>query len=246
MPSSGNKVAMRPAFADNARRPLRHIPMNKIILTATALAAATALAQEAPAPATPRERNNYIAIGAAYQKLDYKVNGVNASESNGDVEDQGGITFDYGRYFGRSSLGMHEAGVNISIMTGTLTTEYGPGIPDDEMTLTEGSVSAYYNYNFQVANKTQIYVGPRLGFGSIMGEFDDGYDKTEADDQFVKYGIGIGVKQKFTDSFGITLGLEYSAYSDTKLAYDGAYSGYSEKFTDMSSTKVFISAAWNF
>lgn len=194
------------------------------------------------AAATPENPSldgaNYIAVGPVYQTLSYKINGVKADKNLGDVTRLLGLSFDYGRYFGRSSIGVHEAGVTFTGMSGDNT------YAGNKVTLTEGVLSAFYNYNFQVGQKTLIYVGPRLGVAAFDAELDfAGGGSGSGDGATTRFGIGVGVKQKFTETFGMTLGLEHAAYADFDMDYDSGFTG---KVTDASSTKVTLSFAWNF
>lgn len=209
------------------------------LLIAASACAAEPVAGSLPAPApVARERSNYMAVGPAFERVWYNLNGVAAKSADGDPTFLSGVNFEYGRYFGKSSVGTHEVGVSAAMLGGTEETPAGV-----DVTLVEVPVTAYYNYNFRVGESTTLFVGPRAGLVLVNLGLDGGvYDNDSDSDVAFKYGIGLGLKQQFSPRFGMTLGMDYSRYTDTDFRVVASRFSISE----MDSFKFYAAFAWTF
>src|ERR1043165_2554700 len=136
--------------------------MKKIIPTLIAVTAVTGLARaaETPAPVVEKSVQNYISVGPAIARASYKINGAKADGE--DPRNFFGPVFNYGRYFGESSVGVHELGVQVGLL--------GASEEASQVTTTviEAPVLAVYNYNFKLGETPRLYLGPRVGY-SIVG-----------------------------------------------------------------------------
>lgn len=218
--------------------------MKKLLTLGSALAlAAFAHADEAPAPvATPETPANYLSVGPAYARFNYNVTGTGVAPGTKRSRDFYGVVFNYGRYFGESSVGLHEIGVQAALM-GTQKKDNGT-----ILTAVEAPIVAVYNYNFKLGDSTKLYVGPRAGVTTIGLAVDNdttNFRESDTDIAF-KYGAGIGLKQQFTKLFGIAVGYEYSRTTDTSFHMSDSGSTFDAKLKDIDAHLVVISATWNF
>lgn len=216
--------------------------MKKILTLGSVLAlAAFARADETTAPVTtPEARANYISVGPAYARFDYKINGVKAGSD--DPRNFFGVVFNYGRYFGESSVGVHEFGVQAGVMGAS---EKNNGVI---VAAVEAPLVAVYNYNFKLGDSTRLYVGPRAGVTTLgLAVHDDNTNFRESDtDIAAKFGAGFGIRQQFTQLFGMAVGYEYSRTTDTSFHLSDSGTTYDAKLKDLESHLVVISATWNF
>jgi opacity protein-like surface antigen len=216
--------------------------MKKIIpaLIAVTTISGISHAAEAPAPVVEQSRQNYISVGPALARMSYKINGAKADGE--DPRNFFGPVFNYGRYFGESSVGVHELGVQAGLL--------GASEETSQVTTSavEAPVLAVYNYNFKLGDTTRLYLGPRLGYSIIGLAVDDdltNFRDSDSDLAF-KYGVGIGIKQQFNKRFGMAVGYEYSRASSTNYSFSDNGTTITAKLTDMSSHLVVVSFAWTF
>ena len=216
--------------------------MKLAILALVSLASAGFVRAEEPVPVVvPPSDNggsNYISVGPTYGR-------ANFSDTAGlpsDLKNFYGVTFNYGRYFGESSVGVHEVSVQAAALgaydkSGSVRT-----------TLGEAPVLASYNYNFKLGDTTKLYIGPRVGFAVTTLGIDDhsnDFDQIDSDVAF-RFGAGIGIRQRFTAHFGMAIGYEYSRTGSTSysLSDSGTTINASLGHSDMHA--LVISAAWEF
>lgn len=223
--------------------PNPRILMNKIVLTALSVLAVAGYARaqaETPVVETKSESSgrNYISVGPAYGRVDYHdTPGV-----PDDLKDYFGVVFNYGRYFGESSVGTHEIGVQAGFL----------GAWDEQNSVTtyatQSPLVAVYNYNFKLGDSTILYVGPRAGFVVAgFGIDDDNTNFRDYDtDIAFRYGAGIGIKQKFTKHFGMAVGYEYSRTGSTSYSLSDSGTSLNASVDNTDMHLIAISAAWTF
>lgn len=211
-----------------------------VVIVPALLLAGVAHAQQPPAPATPVEAPNYISVGPAYARFDYKITGDKVG--SGDSRNFFGVVFNYGRYFGESSVGVHEFGVQAGIL-GASEKDAGATV-----STVEAPIVAVYNYNFKLGDSTRLYLGPRAGISVIgLAVDDDSTNFRESDsDVAAKFGVGVGIKQQIGKTFGIAVGYEYARYTSTSFRLQDSGATVDADIRSMNSHLFAVSATWTF
>lgn len=202
------------------------IPLAAIALAITASAAepvvpATQPVVPEPAADAGRFRRFYADIGPAFSRLSVtpEVLGVKGSQT---TDSYYGVNAGFGTCFGESSIGLHQAGLELTL------TSRSDDVGASDVTDYASSFLAVYNYNFALGDAAHLYVGPSAGVLMLSRTVEAPGSDADDSEGVLAAGAQAGFTVRCSKLVSLNFGYKWLISEDVEL------NRFATKYTDIS------------